>query len=479
MRLYHGLLAALFIDQLTLATPADICDDLFRLSCAPGIYDDGTGVAQNPTAINDPNQEPKKKLAENAKDRFKRVLQLQDDNSIYFRKAVLSATGLALNPACAGAETSPSSDCLDLLSEGAADIAVKKLTRGGFYMSNFGNKISDDSFVANSDVFNIVKSQLLEDFKKSIGNEELAKKIKDNVFPKVKALLVSKVEAMISDPELRKNLVDKIRAIQFAGTTCSEGRAGEETIDGLLVPNANYSSVRNSFQFCAGYATVSQSEFQMARTIAHELSHSIDPCYIAVGPASYRFNYSSGLSRSDAEREFPFKGVLSCLRSKESVSAEIGEPDERRPMGMNMQDGGISRPRSSNTSNQPFKSFCRQDVKGEQINESFADWLAGEVLPDYIEKFHPNLTRQQIRIGYSNAFRGSCSKPYADDDDDYKDPHPSDEKRINNILLVQPKIREQMGCPSSLPVNRKYCPHGAQDDEVSNSMTREIPGVNR
>lgn len=135
-----------------------------------------------------------------------------------------------------------------------------------------------------------------------------------------------------------------------------------------------------------------------------------------------------------------------CLRSNQSVGAEKASAPV--PSYSNVVVGGFSGVSAPTPKEKAWISFCMND----QITESFADWLSSEVVPDYIARNFPQLSRDQFRIGYSNAGRGSCEMSNSNG----ADPHPTQEKRINRILLVQPKIRVQMGCPLRLS-DRKYC----------------------
>jgi hypothetical protein len=114
-------------------------------------------------------------------------------------------------------------------------------------------------------------------------------------------------------------------------------------------------------------------------------------------------------------------------------------------------------------------TFCSND----QIGESFADWMAAEVLPNYMEQNY-KLTTQQYQYGYGNARRLICrisenaSQSRANNGDD----HPLIEDRINRILLMNPKVRQQMGCAPSVS-DRVYCD---ADKEVGVMPGAAAPG---
>ena len=99
-------------------------------------------------------------------------------------------------------------------------------------------------------------------------------------------------------------------------------------------------------------------------------------------------------------------------------------------------------------------TFCEED----QIGESFCDWMAAEVLPVYMAENH-KLTTDQYRNGYANVFRlvGDIQpdKP-SNIKNRVKDVHPAKADRINKILLTNPKVRGQMGCPPQHP-DYIYC----------------------
>jgi hypothetical protein len=421
--------------SLAFGNPDLVCESLHKLSCAPGDYDDGTGVAKNPSYPNSERELLKKELIEKAKSKFKDVL-IKPENS-YFRKTVLSATGLSMNPLCDDANKIPTENCLNLMLVGVADITANKM------LNPFENKINQDEkgnfqdeiYVTDSHVFKNVEDQLMTEMKKRIGIDEIDKKVKDKIFPQVKEILISKIELMIQNPELRKKMQEKIRDIEYDGSDCSKDMTGTENIPGILIPNAFYEPTKNIFKFCSGLNIQNKSDFQMAFVIAHELSHSIDPCGITMGPSDYSFRYPENISKSQANQIFPFSTLLPCLRSKNSVNAiDQLEFDQKK---------------TETETKTEFKSFCG----GDQIGESFSDWMASEITPDYIEKNYKALSTQQMRYGYSNIWRGMCGK---ENNTSSFDPHPLQERRTNYIILMQPKIRKQMGCPGQIN-GRVYC----------------------
>ena len=445
--LSFGLLTA-----VTHADPNAVCDDLERLACTPGQYDDGTGKASNGTVADNANDTIKQQNLKIARERFGK--SLQDPSNSYFRKAVLSATGLSLVPQCDGAEDKPSAACLNLLADGVSDIFAKQQYgssgAGRFTPYGSGSNISDKTYVTDSPIFKSIRDEILGKVRKGLGEDAVNQKAGQKVFPQVKQLLLKQIDLLVKDPATRKMLTDKVSSIRYQGSDCSKDFGSGETIPGLMITNAFYSPTQNTFKFCTGMDISNSSEFQMAFVIAHELAHSIDPCGITLGPKDFSFHYKPDDTRAQAEAEFPFPGVVGCLRSNKSVQAKPSVQTNAYSIGSN---GAVGMYGSSPVQPDKFKSFCERD----QITESFADWMAAEITPQYIDKNFPRLAAQQLRFGYSNIWRGMCndSPAYADSGD----PHPAQVDRTNKIILVQPLIRSQMKCSKSLP-ETVYCAVG-------------------
>lgn len=455
-----------------------ICDDIHRLSCAPGVYDDGTGSARKSTEVTDQVGKFNEELSKAGREKFTKIL-IETEN-VQFRKAVLSGTGLALNEVCKNAEEDPSKACIDLMGEGLTELAMKKLggqVGMGNLMNPYSQSLSDEDFIIEASEFKEVEKFLLEKTKMIVRTEEIERKVREKVFPRVKAMLVKKIASMVSDQNARKLLMDKVKSIRYVGANCSEDFTGRQSISGILIPNAIYLPKSNSFKYCAARALNNSSEFAMAAVIAHELSHSVDPCNIGVGPSDYVFQYKGAKTREEAEEMFPFKGVVGCLRKPESLGAmfmdQPGQMYGMLPPGQVQPPmGGRPGPQNKPNEVKQFKSFC-YPIAMDQINESFADWMATEILPDYISENYPNLTRQQLRNGYSNVWRGSCYMPNVNMGYGVSGPsfdfHPSPDKRSNGMILVHPKIRSQMGCEGQAE-ERIYCP-----PEVQKPMSEEKP----
>lgn len=78
-----------------------------------------------------------------------------------------------------------------------------------------------------------------------------------------------------------------------------------------------------------------------------------------------------------------------------------------------------------------------------------------KVLPEYISK-NNSLTPQQYQLGYANARRLVCAVEKDKDANTVRRVHPQMAERINRIIMVNPKIRSQMGCAQT-HANIAYC----------------------
>src|SRR6185312_14211422 len=185
--------------------------------------------------------------------------------------------------------------------------------------------LNDFAYLANSDIFKGVESDLLQETKDTVGSQDIEAKVKDKIFPQIQKMLVEKVKTMVKDPKVRQQFVDKIAAIKFEGSNCGDGGRGEY-ISGILMANAFYYPPSNTFKFCSGWALTNKSEFSIAFLIAHELSHSIDPCGATLGPSDFSFKYPRGGSEQQTEADYPIPGVIQCLRSNQSVGAIFTYP---------------------------------------------------------------------------------------------------------------------------------------------------------
>jgi hypothetical protein len=455
---------------------AGLCDELYKFTCAPGEYNDGTGVAQNLGASAD----PRRKLSDDNRTRFTKKFRdvLADPENSYFKKIALSAVGLTNAPQCS-AGTVNNDRCLADLAQGLGEIAFKEVFPTDYNgTARQVGSYSDLELLLLNPLYRETKDEAVNLAKKALSSPETIEKIQQKIFPEVKKILIEKVKQYVSNEKQRDLLVEKIKGIRFDTSSCFSNRGSQiGDVDKLLTANANYTPASNTFQICNGMIFANRSEFQIVQTIAHELSHSIDPCRIQSGPEDFRFRYSDPEDVLKSETEYPVGGLIACLRRDDSIQAKISTPPKTDDGAPKQKPFETTRPAAKKaptkdgTPKSQRLAFCNQD----QITESVPDWFAAEVLPEYMRRIHPKLTQDQFRLGYSNVWRGMCDG-LINLGGSYLDVHPTVEYRINRLVLVNPEVREQMGCPLKHP-EFIHCKPGDLSTPVVPNLPPAKPGL--
>lgn len=428
------------------AADAGLCGDLYSFACAPGKWNDGTGSAGGGEAVRGKVRAAKESLAKKATKDF--AAQIASPKGAYLRRLALSAFGLTNAPGCGEG----AGNCDRVLAEALGRQVGQNLfpSRGPGGGPRPASLRGLDLLTQNAQYRKIEKTYKAE-ARAGLHDRANEEKIERKIFPAVQALLTDLVRRKVPDPAVRELLVTKIAGIEFDGSDCAApvppdatGESYTADLSALLEPNAYYTPAKNAFRFCNGFFLRNQSEFQMAGVVAHELAHAIDPCLIAQGPADFRFAYSAPMDRARSEAEYPLPNLLACLRSEGSVAAS-SQPPASPPAGAPAEDPAFAPP-------PPANAFCDQD----QIGESVADWVSNEILPAYVKSNHPKLSRDQRQTGYANVFRGMCTEAGFAEEIPW-DVHPDPARRANRLLLAQPEVRRQMGCPLDPPTGVTYC----------------------
>lgn len=441
-----------------------ICDDLHKFSCAPGDYDDGTGVARNSSLSESNSNALQTEMIKTLNTKFKEAVNSPDNK--YFVKIALSTLGLSNSPFCELQNNKYSEKCRNDIVQGLTDQALKDISGsnslnlgvmgGGLgFPHNKSLQISDVVLLSGNPVYKEIKSIAFEKARTKISDEDVLNKIRDKIFPDIKSRIIAKIKKYVKDEKKREILIDKVTAIRWNGKSCF-GSEESQNLPLFLTPNAFYLPDANTFTVCSGLIFNNKSEFQLANVVAHELSHAIDPCGITIGPEDFKFDYTDKATKEQAESEYPFENIISCLRGANSVEAKrfnrknsspYGFPMPAPPMpgsNSNYYYGEYNVGANNNNTEDEFNGFCGGI---DQIGESFSDWMAAEVLPEYIRENHKDLSKEQSIIGYSNVWRGMCvEKSNTGTYTGMFDVHPNVEFRVNRILLAHPDIRQQMGC---------------------------------
>jgi hypothetical protein len=386
----------------------DPCTDLSKIACGDFAPIDGTGRGFT-------KDEMGKKVSE-LKLQSLPIFQQHFHNLLPAKESVINgallAFGLRDHPQCSK-KTSP--ECTKLLSMACARLSQKEgFPYEGLWYQDFQSdypeyKIDESALKAlliNPEYLEIQQTTHLE-VVKLLDNQIKTKKIREKIFPDIKKLMIDSIESKVANKKLQKRMTDRISNIKI-DMDCNKKNKGFRLIS-ELEPEAYYNAYENTFFLCGPYKWNEMSEFTLVQTIAHEMSHSIDPCNIGSsnGPNTALINYKESGSLKEFEKVFPFSGVLNCLQSPNSVQAKP-----------------------------PENSFCEWTT---ELSESFADWHAAEILPAYFQKeYGTKLTIDQYRAGYANTFREGCGA--------MSGTHSDTKDRLNKIILANPITRQQMGC---------------------------------
>lgn len=304
-----------------------------------------------------------------------------------------------------------------------------------------------------------------------------------------------------------------------------------------VAPNAFYNPQDHKITICRQLLMLPKESIKAI--LAHELGHSFDPCMISgkllnVGegkgqspfgstvlgggvkfkPSHYKESENALMADvlemlpSDFEvkaqgilySDNPFSPLVSCLSSPKSMGARL--PDYvtlEKNLDLSiaeMEAGGATKKSSpeyaqllktkSNFKNLVKSKYACSFIPGTgftEVQEAFADWVAGEVVATDITKAKPEKKRalafesmafflamdcKNLSPELSEATKNtlkSCSPQVAGFSYNglagnvmtlnqvaqrSSDPHPRTFKRIDNLFMAQPEIREAMGCNSGI-----------------------------
>lgn len=231
-------------------------------------------------------------------------------------------------------------------------------------------------------------------------------------------------------------------------------------------PNAFYDPDSHEFAVCPQVSMLPDNS--LFPIVAHELSHSIDPC--------------SSISKIKPS-EYPFNDTLKCLSGNDSVNARNG--DNKMTIAARLAElkdlrdsGGAGSEQARrlkleiaelNRENEN-KSAERCGSSGSQLQEAFSDWMATEAfaegLPDNETSarkaafegtgLFASLGCYQPPPAKLKAAMSECTEMFPEPEDmgPSDNTHPFSSSRVNRIYMVHPKIKNALGCTQQ---EGKYC----------------------
>lgn len=512
--MYFFILISVFTVQVFAQSP--LCENMAEYACAPGRFEDDTGVVRSETEVRERINQYAASQRESIQSEFTR--KLSQPSGQFFASKTAAALGLAGSPSCGTQQGLRASACVQQLAQGLTEITLR--LNYGLTGEEIRPQVllSDLEHVAFDENFLSVSRDLYARAQRDLVDQNQVQKIRNEVFPRVRAALIQRLRQMNISDEHRQRMITRIESVQFAGTDCGRPNVTESinappAISSLYQPQAFYNAATHTFKYCSGMLMQTTSEFSAAFVIAHELSHSLDPCGITRGPASLVLNYRNTQDLALRDAEYPIPHVLQCLRSERSVGARNITDEQNKlrhqleaqlkaqqtqaaqnpyavfngyytfPPAQNSQMGVAYPPSPAGVGfvdnsaaltqlppPQPL-DYCNSK---DQITESFSDWLAAETLPLALAPNHSR-SREQYQNGYANALRTICSLPpppapagTANNTAlgggfsgqataaQFSSPHPEMSLRINRIILQNPRMRSHMGC-SETSRSGVYC----------------------
>jgi hypothetical protein len=251
--------------------------------------------------------------------------------------------------------------------------------------------------------------------------------------------------------------------------------------------NAAYDPITHSIHICK--EILNYPEATLVAVIAHEFSHSIDPCLLQFSLSSIlgsnpfsnkdyisdrsgplkayttipfewaesdfdvlRANFQT-ISPGRAAIENPFYQKIKCLERNESVHA--------KPRLIPLGDSIIN----------DTEGMCSATTQDGEIQESFSDWMAYEVLALYLKKLPASELKPALFEGVLNITANECStlqseiememrtlmlksplcSPEAERffkqvdqlrSQTFMSAHPNGQRRVDRLYLAQPSIRK-------------------------------------
>jgi hypothetical protein len=430
--------------EATLPTTSSLCETLPEYTCSEGLHADGTGAVQ---------KVPPEDISNEAI--VKKHRALIDAGIAKFMKA---ASTTELSSLC---QPSPDS-CQTQIPQRLLAAVLRSLGVGADEAGSAGSSgaggaaKADDSeskraIEASEELRRSEKfTRLIQELRAQISQREVdpqkVKLLESRVFPELKEALLKKIATFPLTPSLRQKVLARVRKIRLDKSYQCDAGIVPMLFAATLVYNAN----TNSIHVCEGLLGKNFSEFKLAQAIAHEMTHSFDPCNIAdVLPAVIRYSSTSDLAVRDSEYLWP--EVLQCLRSQSSIGARAWPSD---PVVSSSDDDS----NHAKSDEPPYYDYCDKD----QVIEAFADWMSAELFTTYISRHYPHLTRQQWYEGYSNIFRFNCYEKFEE-----QDRHPAIAQRISRILVANPVVRQKLGCAA--PTGLNYCQIGGAEVRMPSS----------
>jgi hypothetical protein len=222
-----------------------------------------------------------------------------------------------------------------------------------------------------------------------------------------------------------------VERVRYGGDLCGSfslfgdpGVSAIAPIGAYFEPDAQGGNVK----LCRGLLDATTSRFALANAIAHEITHSIDPCTISEKDPTAPKKFAS---RKQMDEWGPWADAVLCLRGRKSVGA------------LSFQN-----------------SFQAKHCREDQIVEALPDLIASQVVGRLVEEsWFGAGGPDELLKGIANIWRFACptGKPTVE-----KDPHSSTRVRMERLIALQPAVRKALQC-GPVPKGEVYCGYPGQE----------------
>ena len=455
------------------AAKSDICEDLTSLVCSDKPRPDGTGNNTKIFSYENKKYSDIDELTQKTAGQFSKILTDPDKSEL--RETVFKAMPFKRKE-CPTPQSLAKNKCATFFSYDLAEMVNTENLNSFYYgidservKNNHEKNLREINKLVNTEDYQTILADHYSATQKMNVKPDQEEKIKNDLFPEIKKKLLSKIDSLNVDSATKDKMRQRINNAEFKGFECVDKPLSNfRRLSLQYLPKAFYEPNRaiegkDQVRICRGISSFVESEFSLIYILAHELSHSIDPCMIKIKDkpkSNLKLDPETGQqvevittpaikTVAELDSDYALPEVISCLRNPKSIAAEnivnFCKAREGQPA---YQD--------NNCANMiQFPSHCNSETAPrDQIGESTSDFFATEVMHDLIKERHPELTSAQWKNGISNLLptSDSCtnyvSKSFA--------VHPKQMQRFNQIVLAHPEIRKEIGCPARSE-NKIYC----------------------
>jgi hypothetical protein len=170
----------------------------------------------------------------------------------------------------------------------------------------------------------------------------------EEVFLNAKTDILTQIKKMNLPDEDKKMMIEKVKTVKLSLPYTDPNRLAADAECETSVHNAYYTGKFNTFTVCAGFLHALQSPSALYGTIAHEISHSIDPIRVADMKCQKHGRVNKGLRNLTGEKGLnisckdwldiandvlkaplptkpidlgPLQSLYDCLKDKEGLNA--------------------------------------------------------------------------------------------------------------------------------------------------------------